>query len=208
MKSVGTVIKEARTRKKLSRETLEKETRIKGQFIKAIEEGNWGSLPEYPVVLGFVKRIASALGVDQKQLTAILRRDYKKVEAISSPKPDLRQKFAWSPRLTFFLGVSIIFLVVIGYLFIQYLQFISPPPITLDLAEESVVVETSLEVSGKTDADATVTVNNQPVLVRADGSFSTKIEIFERTEEVIVVARSRSGKETVVRRKIKVELDR
>ena len=43
-------------------------------------------------------------------------------------------------------------------------------------------------------------------IVGEDGTFETEIEIFEGTGEVVVVAKSRSGKETVVARKIKPEL--
>ena len=39
-----------------------------------------------------------------------------------------------------------------------------------------------------------------------NGYFSAKIEIFEGTSEVVVIAKTRSGKETVIRRKIVPEL--
>ena len=46
MKSIGETVKEARNKKKFSREKLEKETKIKASFIERIEIGNWDDLPE------------------------------------------------------------------------------------------------------------------------------------------------------------------
>jgi len=72
--------------------------------------------------------------------------------------------------------------------------------------DEQVVGERQVLVSGKVNPEATLKVNNQPVLVNEDGTFEVEIEIFEGTSEIVVVAKSRSGKETVIRRKIKPEL--
>jgi len=85
----------------------------------------------------------------------------------------------------------------------QYFRFVSPPTlVVLEPKDGEIVNSKSLDVFGKTDTDAVVSVNNQPTLVKEDGSFNTKIEIFEGTKEIVVKAVSRSGRETVVRRKI------
>ncbi|MGB6839208.1 MAG: hypothetical protein WBE27_03010, partial [Microgenomates group bacterium] len=124
------------------------------------------------------------------------------------PKPDVSKKFRWRPRTTFIVGITIVIMMVLGYLGFQYSRFISPPKLVVDQPqEEEVVKERILIVSGKTDLDATIRINNQPVLVDEDGDFETEIEIFEGTEEIIVKAVSRSGKDAIIRRKIKPELN-
>ena len=209
MKSIGEVIKEERTKKKYSRASLEKVTKIKKEFIEAIEKENWETLPEYPVVAGFVKNLAGALKLNEERILAILRRDYPPKILRINPKPDVSEKFTWSPKVTFFVGIVIVSLAILGYLAFQYISFISPPPLIVETPYENQVVNGSnLTVYGKSDADSTITVNNQPVLVDDNGLFSAQIEEFEGTEEVVVVAKSRSGKETVVRRKIKPELNK
>ena len=75
MKTIGESIKSARTRKKISRAKLEEETKIKKEFIEAIESEEWSNLPEYPVVRGFVRSIAQTLKVDTRKMLALLRRD-------------------------------------------------------------------------------------------------------------------------------------
>jgi len=50
-----------------------------------------------------------------------------------------------------------------------------------------------------------ITVNNQPVLVSSDGNFEVKLQITRETNEILVKAVSRSGKETLIHRNIKPE---
>jgi len=207
MKTIGGAIKEARTRKKYSLSKLENVTKIKKDFISALEKEDWGHLPEFPVLSGFVKSIAGALGVGEKSLLALLRRDYPPKALSINPKPDVSDKFVWSPKLTFAVGVGIVMVLVLGYLGIQYKKFISPPSLNvLEPKEEQVVKERRVKVVGKTDGDAIIKINNQPVLLDSEGNFEAEIEIFEGTNEIVVKAQSRAGKETVVRRKIIPEL--
>jgi cytoskeletal protein RodZ len=208
VKTIGEALKAARTKKRFSLAKLEKATKIKKEFIEAIEKESWEKLPEYPVVVGFVKNIAKTLKFNQRQATALLRRDYPPKSLRINPKPDVSDKFSWSPRLTFLAGVIAVSIIVFAYLGFQYVSFISPPELQIESPRnEQIVHEEILSVTGTTDPEATVKVNNQPVLVDEDGSFVAEIEIFEGTVEVEIVAKSRSGKETVVRRKIIPELE-
>jgi cytoskeletal protein RodZ len=209
MKTIGIFIKEARSKKRFSQEKIAKETKIKKEFIAFIEKENWGDLPEYPIVIGFVKKISKYLKLDERQAVAFLRRDYPPRVLPVNPKPDVAKKFIWSPRLTFIVGIAVIAIAVLGYLGFQYSRFISPPKLIVDEPqEEQVVKQRNLVVSGKTDQDATMKINNQPILIEEDGSFQAEIEIFEGTEEIVVKVVSRSGKETVVRRRIYPELEK
>ena len=203
MRTIGQTIKDARVKKKLSLESLERQTKIKKEFIDALEKSRWEKLPELPVVTGFVKNIAPALKLSKRNLVALLRRDYPPKKLSINPKPDVFRKFTWSPKLTFLTGMVVIILTIASYLFFQYRDFMSPPELVVDLPiEEQVVDADLLTVSGKVDPEATVSVNNQQVIVGEEGEFSTEIEIIEDTREVVVKAVSRSGKESMVVRSI------
>ncbi|MBU0572576.1 helix-turn-helix domain-containing protein [Patescibacteria group bacterium] len=208
MKTIGIFIKEARIKKRFSQDKIAKETKIKEEFVVSIEKENWETLPEYPVVIGFVKKISKYLKLDERQAVAFLRRDYPPRVLPVNPKPDVAKKFVWSPKLTFVIGIAVIAIAVLGYLGFQYSSFVSPPKLVVDEPqEEQVIKQKNLIVSGKTDQDATIKINNQPILVEEDGSFKAEIEIFEGTEEIVVKAVSRSGKETTIRRKIYPDLE-
>lgn len=203
MKTIGKFLKDARVRKRYSLAKVEKATKIKREFIEAVENENWRDLPDYPVVTGFVKNLASYLGLRQERATALLRRDYPPQKLRINPKPDVSKQFVWSPKLTFLVGVGIVIAVILGYLAFQYAHFIGAPNLEVfEPKEGQVITSTNVKVSGKTTTDAILKVNNQPVLVSDDGAFATEVQIFEGTTELVFKATSRAGKETTVRRKI------
>lgn len=197
MNTVGQILKEARLRQDMSLTRLENTTKIKRDFILKIEKGDWDNLPEFTVVSGFVKNLSSALGLSVNNTNAILRRDYPPRKLRISPKPDVQNKFMWSPKLTFAVGVGILVVIVLGYLGFEYQKFVKPPELTITSPKfNETIVNKKVEVSGKTTTDAVVTVNNQPITLDQDGGFATEIEITKETKELKFVATSRSGKVT------------
>jgi hypothetical protein len=164
-------------------------------------------LPEYPVVLGFARSIASELELEPGKVVALLRRDYPPKSLPINPKPDVSKKFVWGPRFTFLVGIAIVGIVLFGYLVFEYISFLAPPKLDVYTPQEGeVLTQAKILVTGKTDSDATVLVNNQPSLVSDEGEFATEIELSRETTEIQVQAKSRSGKVTELKRKIKVEL--
>lgn len=206
MKTIGEILKDARVEKKFTLSQLENITKIKSDFIGYIEKGNWDSLPPFPTVLGFVKSIATSLSIDKDMATAVLKRDYPPKKLRISPKPDVVNKTSWSPKMTFVVGVVGIILVLLGYLTIQYVRFISPPKLFIESPkEQQIVLNGNVDVFGESDLDAKIMVNNQPVEITLDGKFSVNLNVVPETHEIVVTASSRSGKITTVRRTINVQ---
>jgi cytoskeletal protein RodZ len=207
MKTVNIFLKEARLAAGFSLQEVEKETRIKASFIDAIEKADWKVLPEFPVVLGFVKNIAGFLGIDRNQAAALFKRDYPPQKISFIPPADFKEGFHWGPRLTFGVSVVFVILAVFSYLIFQYVDFVKNPTlIVIDPKDGAEVTVNSLVVSGKTDPDVNIRVNNQPVTVSENGDFSTELLITSETDEILIKAVSRSGKETEVKRQIKPRL--
>ena len=205
MKTIGKILRDARTEKRYSTVRLENLTRIKKDFIEAIEREDWNSLPPFPTVLGFVKSLAGSLSLPERNVVAVLKRDYPPKKLNINPKPDIGNKFVWSPKLTFLVGVGVIVLIIFGYLLFQYVRFISPPHLTvISPRPGQVITQSIILVTGTTDTDVKITVNNQPVSVNEDGSFSVNLDVAKNTTEIDVTATSRSGKVTTISRKITV----
>ena len=207
MRSLGNTIKDKRKLESISLSDLERETKIRKDFLEAIEEGMWEKLPEYPVVQGFVRSIAHVVNTDEELFLALLRRDYPKKDIRIAPKPDVKNKFIWSPKWTLLAGVLFVSLIIIGYLGYQYKQFVSPPQLVVtNPKEDEVLTKDVYTVEGKTSPDATVIINNQPTLINDDGSFTEEVEISKETKEIDIKATSRAGKVTEIKRKVIVEL--
>lgn len=205
MKTAGQLIRETRLKKNLSRNELGEMTHIRTSFITAIEESKWNSLPDLSIVTGFVKSISHFLDIDDNLSIALLKREYKLPQLVKEKSQKYGKTFVWGPRLTFLLSIVIIIAIVVGYLGLQYKKFNSPPKLTVDqpVAGQK-VQEGVLTVIGSTDQDATVEINNQPIVIESNGNFVAQIQVNENTTQIKVVAKSRSGKETVLSRTISV----
>lgn len=211
MKTAGNLIKETRLRENISQEELGEMTHIKKSFIDAIEKSQWDKLPEPAVVTGFVKSISHFLNIDETLTVALLKREYapvsSKTEKLKNNTKEIGKKFIWGPRLTFFALVILILCVILGYLGFQYRNFNLPPGLTVNEPQnEQLVTSDKLPVTGKTDPDATIIINNEPVIVNGDGIFNAQIKVTTDTQEIKITAKSRSGKVTSITRTIKVQL--
>lgn len=206
MNTVGQILKDARLKKNLTLSKLENLTKIKRDFILKIESGDWDNLPDFPVVSGFVKNLAGALDLSIDNVSATLRRDYPPKKLRINPKPDVQNKFFWSPKLTFIVAIGILIILVLGYLGIEYRKFIKPPELIINNPKnQEVIIENKVKVSGKTTTDVSLTVNNQLITLDQDGGFLLEIEITKDTKELKFIATSRSGKITEKVVQIKVE---
>lgn len=206
MKTIGETLKQARLAKRLSIAKVEKKTKIKSEFIRSIESQDWESLPNFSTVSGFVKSIAGTVGVKEKTAAAILKRDYPPKKVFVNPKPDVSKEFKWSPKLTFAVGALLILISAAAYLTFQYSRFTKPPVLKAIKPEENQVVSgDKVVVVGETNVGASIIINNQPVIVEEDGSFTAEIEVLNGEQELKVTATSRSGKKTELTRKIVVE---
>lgn len=209
MKSIGELFKQQRLKKKLSLVKLEQKTKIKKEFISAIENQDWKMLPDFSTILGFVKTLADRLGIREERAVSLFKRDYPPQEVVNpNPKPAVSDKFTWSPKITFWLTFTAVFLMIFSYLVVQYRKFVSPPLLEVTKPKQNqMIFERKVFVEGKTDGESVITVNNQPVLTTSEGDFQTEIIVTEETTEILVKAVSRSGKETVIYRNIKSEFN-
>lgn len=200
MRTAGFLLKEGRLKKKKTLTSIAQQTKVKEKFLRAIEEGSWGELPNLPVAQGFVRSYAGAVGVDTELATALLRRDFPQERKMrASPEMSLARRTLWTPKTTIFAATAFALLVLGVYLIRQYLLYVSSPSleVTKIQKEGSIVV-----VLGKTNPSATVEVNGKATVVEGDGSFKAQLLTEDAGSVVKVKATSRTGKETVVQKSV------
>lgn len=119
MGSVGERLKEARLDKELSLEEVEKRTKIRKDYLFALEEDRYQDLPAGAYIQGFIKNYAQVLGLKPEPLLAIFRRDYRgKISADVEFAP--QEGFSWTPKMTVIGLIVFGLLFFFGYLFWQY----------------------------------------------------------------------------------------
>lgn len=209
MLTIGNFLKKERVKQKVSLEELERKTKIRREILELIELEKWDGLPEYPVVLGFVKNISKSLKIDVNKSAALLRRDYpprvvslKKQEAIAT----FRKKFTWKPEFTFLLISVLVGTLVLLYILYQLKLFLSPPSLEVYFPQEGqTLTSKDIEVLGRVDRQAAVEVNGVPAEISGDGSFAVRVHLSEGEQEVSIKAKSRSGRSREIDRKVFVQ---
>lgn len=208
MRTVGIILKEARQAKGYTLAQVERETKIRIKFLEAIEADDYTKLPSQAYAKGFVKNYSDYLGLNSHNVLAFFRRQTKEVPRSSLlPKgvsePLNRTWFQLTPGKFLALilaGLGIIFL---SYLGLQYNRLSQSPALTVTQPKDNLVVsEARLDVFGKTDPDATVTVNNISVLVRSDGQFFDQLTLDPGVNKITITATSRYGKVTTINKDV------
>lgn len=66
MESVGEFFRQVRETKGLTVDEVASKTRIRTDFVKALEDGNFARLPDQVFAKGFVRSYARSLGLDEE----------------------------------------------------------------------------------------------------------------------------------------------
>lgn len=208
MKTVGSILREARSSKHLTLLQAEEATKIRLKFLQSIESDDYSGLPSLSYAKGFVKNYSEYLGLDSGMVLAFFRRQTAEVTRSSLlPKgvsdPLNKSLFQLTPG-KFLAGILVaLVLIFLGYLGFQYRKLNQPPSLTVQSpANQLVTAERRVDILGKTDPDATVTVNGINVLVRSDGKFFDQASLDSGVNKLTVIATSRFGKTTTVVREV------
>jgi len=207
MKSVGSILRDARLEKRISLEDVEKATKIRRKFLEAIENDSYTIIPSIAYAKGFVKNYSEYLGLDSQITLAFFRRQSHEVsrQNLLPKKPTMSNSsfFRLTPKrfLLLLLGICTIFF--LSYFLLQYQSLQQSPKLEVEKpGKDSIVEGRKIDVLGSTVPDATVTVNGVSVLVRGDGKFFDQVSLDPGVNTLTITATSRFGKSTTIVRKV------
>jgi cytoskeletal protein RodZ len=196
---LGQLLREQRTRKRLTFEDAARATKIKASFLAAIEKGEYHKLPSPAYAKGFVINYATFLGISRAEVVALFRREFDEKRAYKVLPDSLTKRQSYSKP---WIKVIILF---VGFLLFQYRFVFIPPHLTVESPKDNAVLSQDITVVGKADSEATVTVNNAMVSLGTNGEFSKQISLFPGKTEIVVKAKNKFGKETIVKRVVTVK---
>lgn len=210
MRTVGEILKKARLEKRLNFEDIEKSTKIRKKFLQALEENSWEKLPSLPYIKGFIRTYSEYLGLRSDEMVAIFRRHFRDQEktgllptGLTHPldEPVLR----FTPQIGLIVIIISFIVLFFGYLFLQYQSYTNPPNLTVNKPMEGEIVKTSkIEISGKTDIDAVIAINNQKIALSTNGEFTTNLLLSPGINSIIIESTSKYGKKRTITRTIQV----
>lgn len=210
-KTIGEALKEERVSHRLRIEDFSKRTRIRVEYLKALEENKFSQLPSTTFVKGYIKTYAKVFGFDHKPLIAMLRRDYKesargKLVPREFINPVLKRRSSRTPVTLVVVVLISVFSSLVGYIGFQWYNLNKPPELEISKPSEQSIVSSKVIVEGKTLPDAILTINNQPVALQPSGNFKTEILIANEGIAIITIeTKDRKGKTNTVQRSVNVQ---
>jgi len=207
MKSTGQILREARLARKLEIEEVAKITKIRPRFLSLLESDDFSQLPNGIVARGFIKNYGQFLGLPPNYLLAVFRRDFAENKAGQIvPRgmvEPLTKTSIWTPKSTVIAVVVFLLTLFLGYLVYQYSLLIGPPYLSLNSPPDGLTTsQTTVEVYGKTDPEATISVNNKLVALDKGGQFYVRLELNSGSNKIVVTASNKSGKNNSFTRRV------
>lgn len=144
-KSIGTLLKNERERKGLSREHVAKTIRLRLHFIAALEEEDWGTLPAPVFIKGFIRSYSQFLGMDPGKAIALYEEKTGIIE--ESPRPLVAAERTGKMKILVPLAILIILAAVL------YLWFQSSSPDIEGTAADSDRTEETVSAQHNTPED-------------------------------------------------------
>ncbi|MDO8668280.1 MAG: helix-turn-helix domain-containing protein [bacterium] len=208
---VAKQLRSRRRAKNLKIKEVAKKLNINEKYLIALEEGKYNQLPRGVYEKNFLREYALFLGLSCDQIA----KDYETETSISEPKKpkELFSKQVIKGRHLLIMpkilkNIIIFFIIAACFIYLVYRvnKIISPPLLIIDQPSINLITqETSLVVSGQTEAEANLTINGENVLSDKDGNFSKSINLKNGINKIIITASKKYGRNNTIYREILVK---
>lgn len=213
--NLGEQLKKAREDAGYNLKKISELTKIQVKYLERLENGQYDKLPAPVYTQGFLKKCAQVLNLPAEDILAQYQKEKKMASGADNSKkegeikslPSLSfPRFIITPRtIRWILLVAALFLIV-GYLLYQLNYLIAPPSFFLDYPFEDIVTNSSsLEIFGRADSSARLTVNDQDIYIDKDGRFRQEINLSPGLNTLKIEAVNRFGKKSEITRQIIVK---
>ncbi|MBI2263429.1 helix-turn-helix domain-containing protein [Candidatus Berkelbacteria bacterium] len=200
---LATRLVKLRQRRSFSLADLEEKSRVKKEYLLALEESRFNDLPGEVYAFSFLKAYLAVFEVPSAPYLNLLRTELCWLAKQSSREVALRPPsrvkepfFTLTPK-TLSIGLIVFFVVgVLGYIWWGVKDFANPPPLFVQLPTENKTNASEILLAGQTASFANLFINQQPVPVAQDGRFEQKIKLAAGLNTIEVVATNRLNKET------------
>lgn len=200
--TLGQRFKNARGAKKISLVEAEAGTKVRAKFLAALEEGKWSILPQAVYVRGFVLAYARFLELNIEEIEKAFEEEVvihtrRENRSLAYTRKVKETKVLITPRFLAYTTVSAFVLVMISYIVYQVSGFAGSPNLKIVTPENNAVVENdTLDLSGITDTNTIVKVNEENVPITDDGRFTQPLKLHRGVNVISVKAVNKAKKES------------
>jgi len=214
MPSLGEQLRAQRERKTITLEQAAADTRIREKFLKALEEGDYPSLPGAVYTRGFLRNYSDYLDLETDELVVLYQQERGGAPPEPAPKrssfkpyrPVVHQSLIFRPVIL--VPVLIIAFVgsFLGYIYYQFTTFATLPKLEIiDPSTDGLAASSELLVRGITVPGARVTVTLIPgpdfldIHSGDDGAFDAKVSLSPGSNHVLVEVQAAGKTNKVIR---------
>ncbi len=191
MKRASFLLETARLDREYTLDEISKKTKIPFRYLQAFELEKVANFPDEPYCSLMLKEYASFLGLNPDEVVSIFRRDYAKKTPQNNQKNSI---FVFTPQFTYTVIIALLIILFSTYLIIEYIKFNRPPILKVDWPQNFSKV---VEIRGTTDAESTIKINQDLVVVDQNGNFVKKLELSTPEAKIVVESTSPAGKSTI-----------
>lgn len=205
MARLGDALRLQREAMGVTMEQAAEDTRIREKFLRAIESGDYQSLPGTVYTKGFLRNYAEYLNLDPEETLALYtgeRGGSEPVRTFAPMKPLVKRTFIFTPTVLVPVVVLAGIVLFIGYVYYQFTNFAIAPHVDItDPSGDAVSQSAEYTIKGRTNPDGRITVRVSPGLdtindVRParDGTFSVTVPLKPGPNHVEVQVLDPAGK--------------
>jgi hypothetical protein len=190
---------------------VERATKIRAKYLEYIEAGEWSKLPPDVFVRGFLKSYAVLLRLNPEKVILIYLKEKGLKENVGrivkkepeTKKPKKTSKIIITPKNLTLISLSLLGITVLSYIGWQISILAAPPKIDLvSPIDNQKIEDDETIVEGRTDAGASVFINNVPIGVSPDGFFKETIGLQDGINLIRIKAVNRLERITEIERTI------
>ena len=210
-KNIGSLLRERRREKGLSIEQIAEITKIRAEYLEALENSVYSVFPSAVYLKGFLKNYAKYLGISPDHALALYRREniiktpIKRNDFVEKVREKV-SKVTVTPNKVILLITGILLISLLIYLSTYFGTVLKKPVITITVpiaisseGEFSYTTsESSVEIAGQLDTNAAVSINGQDVSPATIKNFSKTFPITGDSTKFVIKATSPFGRETII----------
>ncbi|MEK9181354.1 MAG: RodZ domain-containing protein [Patescibacteria group bacterium] len=209
--TLGEYLADMRNTLKMTCAQVQRLTQIPEKFLKNLEAGEYGKLPDDVYVRGFLQSLAAVYKLPAKSLLEQFERERGVDRSLTSrdplapraSKPFITPRIVITPK-TFSLALVLVLAALsVGYLVWQVRSVSAAPSLEISYPAADLTTEArNILLRGRAEPGSKLFINKQPVLVAEDGEFTEVLNLTEGANNILIRAENKFGKSSEVSRSI------
>lgn len=203
----GERLRQARNSLHLNLKQVAYKTGIKQDYLIAMENENFSVLPSGLYGKNFIKKYAQFLQIDPEEILN------KTPFALENPqnnpfskKQIKRKNFLVFPKIIRNILLVLIILAFFSYLSFYLLKAREMPELVIHEPKDNITIEEQkINISGKTDPSAKLTINGKTIFLENNGNFSTGIDLKQGINELVIISQKKYSQENIIEKQISVQ---